>query len=329
MRTTITELLGIKYPILQGGMQWVGRYQLAAAISNAGGLGMISALTQPTPEDLLKEISRCRELTDMPFGVNLTILPSVKSHPYAEYMDAIIAGSVKIVETAGRSPKELVRKLKGNGIRIIHKCTSVRHALTAEKMGVDAIIMDGFECAGHPGEDDIPGLVLIPAAVDALDIPVIAAGGIADGRGMAAALVLGAEGVTMGTRFLCTKEAPVHENIKMALAGACERDTILILRKLKNTARVFKNEVSLDVSRIESQHVSLNFSDIHSFVSGERGRAMLESGSVQDGILSAGLAIGLINEIQQCEDVIRMMVDDCRARLDMTCSFFEHDYETT
>lgn len=322
MRTRITELLGIKYPILQGGMQWVGRSQLATAVSNAGGLGMITALTQPTPEDLLKEIVRCRELTDMPFGVNLTILPSTKPHPYSEYVDAIIDGGVKIVETAGHSPKELACKLKANGIKILHKCTSVRHALSAEKIGVDAIIIDGFECAGHPGEDYTPGLVLIPAAVNALKVPVIAAGGIADGRGMAAALVLGAEGVTMGTRFLCTKEAPVHENIKMALVEACERDTILILRKLKNTARVFKNDISMCVNRIEAQGGDMDFSDIQPLVSGVRGRAALESGNVQDGIISAGLAIGLINEIQSCKDVIEMMVADCYARLNRASSFF-------
>lgn len=231
MRTKITELLGIEYPIIQGGMQWVGYAELASAVSNAGGLGILTALTQPTPDDLRAEIERCRGMTDKPFGVNLTILPAITPPPYAEYLNAIIESGVKIVETAGNNPKDFVTRLKEHGIKIVHKCTSVRHALSSERHGVDVVSIDGFECAGHPGEDDIPNLILIPAAVRALKIPIVASGGIGDGRGMAAALALGAQGINMGTRFMCTKEAPIHDNIKQALVAAGERDTNLIDRK--------------------------------------------------------------------------------------------------
>ena len=237
MKTQVTELLGIKYPIVQGGMQWVGTAELASAVSNAGGLGILTALTQPTPEDLRKEIERCRTMTDKPFGVNITILPAITPPPYAEYMDAVIDSGIKIVETAGNSPRDFIGKLKQHGIKVVHKCTAVRHALSAERHGVDMVSIDGFECAGHPGEDDVTNLILIPAAVQALKIPVIASGGIADGRGMAAALVLGAQGINMGTRFMCTQEAPIHDNIKQALVSATERDTNLMFRTLHNTCR--------------------------------------------------------------------------------------------
>ncbi|PGH56571.1 nitronate monooxygenase [Azospirillum palustre] len=315
MKTEVTRLLGIDYPIVQGGMQWVGLAELAAAVSNAGGLGILTALTQPTPEDLAREIGRCRAMTDRPFGVNLTMLPAVKPPPYERYLDVIIDSGITIVETAGNSPRAFVKRMKAHGIRILHKCTSVRHALSAERAGVDIISIDGFECAGHPGEDDIPGLILIPAAVRALRIPVIASGGIADGRGMAAALALGAQGVNMGTRFLCTREAPVHDGIKQALVAAGERDTNLILRSMRNTARVFRNAVSDEVVALEKRPGGAQFEEVRPLVAGQRGRAALESGDVQDGIVSAGMAIGLIDDIPSCDDLIRRMVADCRAHL--------------
>lgn len=315
MKTEVTRLLDIDYPIVQGGMQWVGLAELAAAVSNAGGLGILTALTQPTPEDLAREIERCRAMTGRPFGVNLTMLPAVKPPPYERYLDVIIDSGITIVETAGNSPRAFVERMKAHGIRILHKCTSVRHALSAERAGVDIISIDGFECAGHPGEDDIPGLILIPAAVRALRIPVIASGGIADGRGMAAALALGAQGVNMGTRFLCTREAPVHDGIKQALVAAGERDTNLILRSMRNTARVFRNAISDEVVALEKRPGGAQFEEVRPLVAGQRGRAAMQSGDVQDGILSAGMAIGLIDDIPSCDDLIRRMVADCRTHL--------------
>ncbi|MDR6772526.1 nitronate monooxygenase family protein [Azospirillum sp. BE72] len=315
MKTEVTRLLGIDYPIVQGGMQWVGLAELASAVSNAGGLGILTALTQPTPEDLAREIQRCRGMTDRPFGVNLTMLPAVTPPPYERYLDVIIDSGITIVETAGNSPRAFVERMKAHGIRILHKCTSVRHALSAERAGVDVISIDGFECAGHPGEDDIPGLVLIPAAVRALKIPVIASGGIADGRGMAAALALGAQGVNMGTRFLCTREAPVHDAVKQALVAAGERDTNLILRSLRNTARVFKNAVSDEVVALERRPGGAGFEDVRPLVAGQRGRAALESGDVQAGVVSAGMVIGLIDDIPTCDELIRRMVAECRTHL--------------
>ncbi|MFD2783354.1 NAD(P)H-dependent flavin oxidoreductase, partial [Novosphingobium pokkalii] len=244
IKTRITELLGIAHPIVQGGMMWVGRAELASAVSNAGGLGILTALTQPTPDDLRREIDRCRTMTDKPFGVNLTILPSVSPPPYADYRRAIIDSGVTIVETAGHNPREHIEDFKRHGITVLHKCTAVRHAVSAQKMGVDVISIDGFECAGHPGEDDIPGLVLIPAAADKVTIPMIASGGIGDGRGLAAALALGAEGVNMGTRFCATVEAPIHDAIKQLLVSNTERDTRLIFRRFHNTGRAAATPVS-------------------------------------------------------------------------------------
>src|SRR5881392_4048341 len=250
IRTRFTELVGVEHPIVQGGMQWVGRAELVAAVANAGALGFITALTQPTPEDLTKEIARCRGLTDKPFGVNLTILPSIKPPPYAEYRQAIIESGIKIVETAGNKPQEHVTEFKKHGIKVVHKCTSVRHALSAERMGVDAISIDGFECAGHPGEDDTPGLILIPAAADKVTIPMIASGGFGDGRGLVAALSLGADGINMGTRFCATVEAPIHDRIKQLLLLNDERSTNLIFRKFQNTGRVAKTPISDQVVEI-------------------------------------------------------------------------------
>ncbi|MBB1601435.1 nitronate monooxygenase family protein [Variovorax sp. UMC13] len=322
MRTRVTEQLGIAYPIIQGGMQWVGVAELAAAVSNAGGLGILTALTQPTPEDLGREIARTRRMTDKPFGVNLTILPSIQPPPYADYVEAIIEGGVRIVETAGNSPKEFIARFKERGITIVHKCTTVRHALSAERNGVDMVSIDGLECAGHPGEDDVGGLVLIPAAARALKIPIIASGGIADGRGLAAALVLGAEGVNMGTRFCVTQEAPIHDNIKQALVRGSERDTALLFRTLRNTARVFRNAIADEVRAIEQRPGGCEFEDIRPLVAGARGRAALASGAVDDGVISAGQCIGLIDDVPTCAELIARMVADCRERLDLAGRFF-------
>jgi len=312
IRTRITQLLGIQYPIVQGGMMWVGRAELASAVSNAGGLGILTALTQPTPDDLRREIDRCRTMTDKPFGVNLTILPSVSPPPYAEYRRAIIESGVRIVETAGHAPREHVEDFKSHGIIVLHKCTAVRHAVSAEKMGVDVISIDGFECAGHPGEDDIPGLILIPAAADQVSVPMLASGGIGDGRGLAAALALGAEGVNMGTRFCATVEAPIHDKIKQFLVANTERDTRLIFRKFKNTGRVARNPVSEQVVDI-SARLEAVFEDIRPFVSGAKGREALETGNLEAGLIWAGQVQGLIHDIPTCAQLLDRMVAEAEA----------------
>ena len=322
MKTRVTEKLGIQYPIIQGGMQWVGLAELASAVSNAGGLGLLTALTQPTPDDLRHEIERTRGMTDKPFGVNLTILPAIKPPPYAEYVDVIIQSGIKIVETAGNSPKDFIARFKAAGVTIVHKCTTVRHALSAERNGVDIVSIDGLECAGHPGEDDVGGLVLIPAAARALQIPIVASGGIADGRGMAAALALGAEGVNMGTRFYVTQEAPVHQNIKEAMVQASERDTALLFRTMKNTARVYRNAIAEEVVGMERRPGGCTFEEIRPLVAGVRGRAALQSGEVNNGVVSAGQCIGLIHDIPTCAELITRMVAECRERLDVGRSYF-------
>ena len=315
MKTRITELLGIRYPIIQGGMQWVGTAELASAVSNAGGLGVLTALTQPTPEALANEIARCREMTDQPFGVNLTILPSVTPPPYEAYLDVAIDCGVRVLETAGNSPVAFIEKAKRRNMRILHKCTSVRHALSAERNGVDAISIDGLECAGHPGEDDVSGLVLIPLATRALRIPVIASGGIADGRGLAAAMALGAEGVNMGTRFCATVEAPIHDDIKRALVNASERDTNLIFRSFRNTGRVLKNAISNQVVAAERRPGGCEFRGFNPRGAGPRGRAALQSGDVDGGLVWAGQVVGLINDVPTCDELIRRMVSECRDSL--------------
>jgi len=309
IKTRFTETFGVEHPIVQGGMQWVGRAELAAAVSNAGALGIITALTQPTPDDLAKEIARCKELTDKPFGVNITFLPSLNPPPYADYRQAIIDSGVKIVETAGYKPQEHVDHFKQYGIKVIHKCTAVRHALSAERMGVDAISIDGFECAGHPGEDDIPGLILIPAAADKVKIPMIASGGFGDARGLVAALSLGAEGINMGTRFMCTKESPIHEKVKEQIVDNDERQTDLIFRTLRNTARVAKNAVSQEVVEIEGRG-GAKIEDIAHLVAGARGKVVYEAGDPDHGIWSAGMVQGLIHDIPSCGELVSRIVSE-------------------
>ncbi len=309
LKTRITEMLGIEYPIVQGGMMWVGRAEMAAAVSNAGGLGMLTALTQPSPDALRAEIERCRSMTDKPFGVNLTILPSVNPPPYAEYRKAIIEMGIKVVETAGHNPGEHVEDFKNHGIIVLHKCTAVRHALSAERMGADIISIDGFECAGHPGEEDIPGLILIPAAADKVKIPMLASGGIGDGRGLVAALALGAEGINMGTRFCATVEAPIHDNIKQLLVKHDERDTNLIFRSLRNTGRVAKTGRSSEVVSI-LKNPEATFADVSHLVKGADGRVALETGDVDAGLVWAGQVQGLIHDIPTCAELIQRIVKD-------------------
>lgn len=312
LKTRFTELLGIEKPIVQGGMMWVGRAELAAAVSNAGGLGILTALTQPTPDDLRREIDRCRAMTDKPFGVNLTILPSVTPPPYAEYRRAIIESGITIVETAGHKPQEHVDDFKAHGITVLHKCTAVRHALSAERMGVDVISIDGFECAGHPGEDDIPGLILIPATADKVKIPIIASGGFGDGRGLAAALALGAEGINMGTRFCATQEAPIHDAVKQFLVANDERATNLIFRRFHNTGRVAKNSVSDRVIEISQQPEAV-FEDIRPLVAGALGRKALETGDLDAGLVWAGQIQGLIHDVPTCQALLDRIVNEAEA----------------
>ncbi len=308
MKTRITKLLGIEHPIIQGGMQWVGLAELASAVSNAGGLGIITALTQPTPEDLLKEIERCQLQTDKPFGVNLTILPTIKPVPYDEYAQAIVDSGVKIVETAGRNPEPYLPQFKQAGIKVIHKCTSIRHALKAEKIGCDAVSVDGFECAGHPGEDDVTNMILLPLAAKRLKIPFLASGGFGDGRGLAAALAMGADGINMGTRFMVTKEAPIHDNVKQKMIEATELDTALIYRSFRNTARVFKNSVAEKVVEIEARPGETKFEDIQPLVQGVKGRELFDGGDLDKGIWSAGMIVGLIDDNPSCEDLVARIV---------------------
>ena len=310
MKTRITELFGIEHPIIQGGMHYVGFAELAAAVSNAGGLGIITGLTQKTPELLAKEIARCHEMTDKPFGVNLTFLPTFATPPYPEYIQAIIEGGIKAVETAGRNPQAYMAQLKAAGIKVIHKCTSVRHSLKAESIGCDAVSVDGFECGGHPGEDDVPNFILLPRAAEELKIPFVASGGMADGRSLVAALALGAEGMNMGTRFIATKEAPVHENVKQAIVAASELDTRLIMRSLRNTERVLMNEGVKRVLEIErAKGDTLTIADIHDQVAGIYPKVMTE-GDMQAGAWSCGMVAGLIHDVPSCRELIdRIMAE--------------------
>jgi NADH:quinone reductase (non-electrogenic) len=309
-KTRVTEMLGIQHPIVQGGMQGVGYAELASAVSNAGGLGIITALTQPNPDALREEIERCRAMTDKPFGVNITVLPAILPPDYKGYAQAVIDSGLKIVETAGTAEvRELWAMMKPHGIRILHKCTAVRHALSAERGGCDVISIDGFECAGHPGEDDIPGLILIPAAADKVKIPMVASGGFGDGRGLVAALALGAEGINMGTRFCATKEAPIHDNVKAKYVENDERGTNLIFRKFHNTARVGKSDVSDEVVEISKRPDSV-FEDIRHLVAGSLGREVLETGDLSKGIFWAGMVQGLIHDIPTCQELIDRIIGE-------------------
>jgi NAD(P)H-dependent flavin oxidoreductase YrpB (nitropropane dioxygenase family) len=310
IRTTFTEQFGVDHPILCGGMTGLGTAELISAVANAGALGFLTALTQPTPEALVKEIARTRELTDKPFGVNLTILPTINPVPYEEYRAAIIESGITVVETAGSSPEPHLPDFHGANVKVIHKATSVRHALSAERKGVDAISIDGFECAGHPGEDDVPGLILIPAAVRQLTIPVIASGGIASGQGLAAALALGAVAVNMGTRFMATAEAPIHDNVKRQIVENDERSTVLVFRKFHNTARVVRNTISEQIVQI-SEREGATFDDIAELASGMRGRKnVLAEGAMEDGMWWAGQTQGLIHDVGTVQEVIDRVIAD-------------------
>src|SRR5215472_10999397 len=310
MKTAITELFGIQHPIIQGGMHYVGFAELAAAVSNAGGLGIITGLTQKTPELLAKEIARCRGMTNKPFGVNLTFLPSFTAPQYPEYIAAIREGGVKIVETAGRSPEQYMPALKAAGIKVIHKCTSVRHSLKAEKIGCDAVSVDGFECGGHPGEDDIPNMILLPRAADELRIPFVASGGMADARSLVASLAMGAAGMNMGTRFIATKEAPVHPNVKKALVDATELDTRLIMRSLRNTERVINNACVDRLMAIEKEKGgALKIEDIHEQVAGVYPKVMVD-GNMEAGAWSCGMVVGLINDVPAVKELIDRIMSE-------------------
>lgn len=313
MQTRITELFNIQHPIIQGGMHYVGFAELAAAVSSAGGLGIITGLTQRTPEKLATEIARCREMTDKPFGVNLTFLPSFEEPPYGEYVAAIIEGGVKCVETAGRSPEAIMPALKAAGIKVIHKCTSVRHSLKAEAIGCDAVSVDGFECGGHPGEDDIPNMILLPCAADKLKIPFVASGGIADGRSLVAALALGAEGINMGTRFIATQEAPVHEHVKAAIVAATELDTRLVMRSLRNTERVLKNAgVERLLEKEKALGADLKITDIIDEIAGIYPKVMID-GDMDAGAWSCGMVAGLIHDVPTVKELIDRIIAEAEA----------------
>jgi NAD(P)H-dependent flavin oxidoreductase YrpB (nitropropane dioxygenase family) len=315
MKTKITELFGIEHPIIQGGMHFVGFAELAAAVSNAGGLGIITGLTQRTPADLAKEIARCHEMTDKPFGVNLTFLPIVKEPDYPGYVKAIIDGGVKIVETAGNNPQQYLPALKDAGVKVIHKCTAVRHALKAERIGCDAASIDGFECGGHPGEDDIPNMILLPRAAEELTIPFVSSGGMADARSLVASLAMGAEGMNMGTRFIATKEAPVHENVKKAIVAASELDTRLIMRPFRNTERVLTNAaVERLLEKERTLGANIKFEDIMDEVAGVYPKIMSE-GNMDAGAWSCGMVAGLIHDIHTCKELIDRIMADAEAMI--------------
>ena len=315
LKTRITDLFGIEHPVIQGGMQWVGYAELVSAVSNAGALGILTALTQPTPEDLANEIDRTREMTDKPFGVNLTVLPTINPPPYEEYAQAIVGSGVKIVETAGRSPEPFMELFKEYDVKVIHKCTSVRHALKAQSVGVSAITIDGFECAGHPGEDDIPSLVLLPQAAEALDVPVAGCGGFSDAKSMVAALALGGEAIVMGTRFMATQEAGIHQNVKEKMTEADELSTNLMFRTMHNTARVFKNSISDQVVEIESTG-SATFEDVKDLVAGQRGRVVFEEGDLEHGIWSAGISVARVKDVPTCKEMVARLVSEAEEIID-------------
>jgi len=307
-KTRVTELFGIKYPIVQGGMMWVSRPELASAVSNAGGLGIITAFTFPNPAELATGIKKTKDLTDKPFGVNITLLPTLRPVDIDGYLETVINSGIKIVETAGRSPEPYMERLKGAGIKVIHKCTAVRFARTAQRIGCDAVSIDGFECAGHPGEEDVTSLVLIPLTADAVKIPVIASGGFGDGRGLVAALALGAEAINMGTRFLATKEAPGHPKVKELLIAASERDTVLLLRSFRNTMRALSNPTAEKVLELEKQGADIH--RLERFISGSEGLKLLESGDVDNGLLSVGQIVGLVHDIPTVKELIGRIIKE-------------------
>ena len=310
MKTAITELFNIEHPIIQGGMHYVGFAELAAAVSNAGGLGTITGLTQKTPADIANEIAKCNDMTDKPFAVNLTFLPTVASPDYPGYVKAIIEGGVKVVETAGRNPVQVLPYLKDAGIKVIHKCTSVRHSLKAQEIGCDAVSVDGFECGGHPGEDDIPNMILLPRAADELEIPFVSSGGQADARSLVASLAMGAEGMNMGTRFMCTKEAPIHQNVKDAIVAASELDTRLVMRPLRNTERVLNNKATKRVLAMEKEKgADLQFDDILPDVAGVYPKVMMD-GDMDIGVWSCGMVAGLINDVPTCKELIDRIMSE-------------------
>ena len=316
MRTRITELLGIDYPIIQGGMHYVGFAELAAAVSNAGGLGTITGLTQKSAEDLRTEIRKCKTLTDKPFAVNLTFLPSLATPDYPSYVRVIVEEGVKVVETAGRNPQQVMPELKEAGVKVIHKCTSVWHSLKAQSIGCDAVSVDGFECGGHPGEDDVPNFILLPRAADELEIPIVASGGMADGRSLVAALSLGADGINMGTRFMATQEAPCHQNVKEALLEATELDTRLVMRPLRNTERVLNNTAAQKLLEKESSlGDNIKIDDVLDQVAGVYPKVMLD-GEMEAGVWSCGMVVGLINDIPSCKDLVERTMAEAKSILD-------------
>ncbi|KAL1974754.1 hypothetical protein VTN31DRAFT_4958 [Thermomyces dupontii] len=323
--TELTRRLGIRVPVVQGGMHWVGYAELAAAVSNAGGLGIITALTQQTPEDLRKEIQKCRTMTDKPFGVNITLLPTLVPPNYAAYTQAIIDEGVKIVETAGNNPGPVIEALKKAGITVIHKCTTIRHAKAAVRLGVDFLSIDGFECGGHVGEHDLTNFILLSRARQELRTPFIASGGFADGYGLAAALALGAEGINMGTRFMCTVEAPVHQNVKEAIVKAQETDTALVMRRWKNTTRLFSNKVSREAARIEKESPTGDFKEIAPLVSGQRGRQVFLKGDIDYGVWTAGQVIGLIHDIPTCQELVQRIEREAVEALDRSRALYTPD----
>lgn len=313
-KTDITEMFGIEYPIIQGGLMWLARAELAAAVAEAGGIGFMTALTHPDAEGLRKEIHKVRELTDKPFGVNLTFLPSLRPPDFPAYVQVCVDEEVKFIETAGRNPAEFLPTMKDAGMKVIHKCTSVRHALKAQSIGCDAVSIDGFECAGHPGEDDVTSLILIPRAKDALDIPVVASGGFGDGRGLVAALALGASGMNMGTRFVAVKECPIHDNVKQALVNASEVDTRLLMRSLRNTARFLVNDNAVKVLEIEAKG-GAGIDDIKQFMSGLKGKEMIENGDMNSGVFSAGQVVGLIDSVPTVQELFDSIVAEAKELL--------------
>ncbi|KAF3939408.1 hypothetical protein ABW19_dt0200177 [Dactylella cylindrospora] len=320
-QTALTKALRIAVPVVQGGMQWVGYAELASAVSNAGGLGILTALTQPTPEDLRKEIRKCKTMTSKPFAVNLTLLPALVPPDYNAYADVIISEGIKIVETAGNNPAPIIKKLKAANIIVLHKCTTVRHALSAQKLGVDFLSIDGFECAGHVGEHDTPNFILLRRAAQELTVPFIASGGFADGQGLAGALALGACGINMGTRFMATVEAPIHQKVKEAIVNASEHDTELLLRRWRNTSRLFKNKVAVEAKQIETTSTTGKFEEVAHLVSGKRGRTVFINGDVDAGVWTAGPCMGLIHDIPSCEVLLKRIEKEAEESIQKQNSF--------